>query len=88
MNTKSSNKHFVYILECSDKTYYVGYTANIKKRIETHNKGKASKYTRSRLPVKLLYLEECAGKSEGLKRELQIKNWNRSKKEKIVNGLM
>lgn len=78
------NNHFVYILECSDKTYYTGYTINIDRRIEEHLKGKASKYTRGRLPVKLVYFEKLDSRSLGLKREIEIKELTRKQKEMLV----
>ncbi|NSJ92965.1 GIY-YIG nuclease family protein, partial [Coprococcus sp. MSK.21.13] len=46
---------YVYILQCNDNTLYTGWTNNLEKRIDTHSKGKASKYTRARLPIKLVY---------------------------------
>lgn len=76
---------FVYILQCSDNSFYTGYTNNIDKRLQAHNAGKASKYTRTRLPVKLIYVEELATKSEALKREKQIKSFPRLKKEQLLH---
>ena len=66
--------HYVYIVECSDGTLYTGYTNNLDKRIKTHNAGKGAKYTRCRIPVKLLYYEEYADKSKAMSREWFIKN--------------
>ncbi|OPJ56732.1 GIY-YIG nuclease family protein [Alkalithermobacter paradoxus] len=76
--------NYVYILECNDKTLYTGYTNNLERRIDTHNKGKGAKYTRYRLPVKLLYFETFSTKSEALKREYQIKKMTRKQKENII----
>lgn len=73
--------YFVYILECSDTTLYTGYTDNVEKRLKTHNEWKWAKYTRGRLPVKLLYQEEFETKSDALKREITIKKM--TKKQKI-----
>ena len=64
---------YVYILECADKTLYTGWTIDINNRIKVHNEGKASKYTRARLPVKLVYLETYDNKIDAQKREWQIK---------------
>ena len=50
-------KHYIYILECSDKTLYTGYTNNLENRLKAHNEGKGAKYTKSRLPVKMVYYE-------------------------------
>lgn len=77
---------FVYIVECSDLSYYVGISNNVTKRIKTHNLGKGSKYTRGRLPVKLLFTEKHSNKSEAGKREIQLKSWSRKKKEMLMSG--
>ncbi len=80
-----SKTNFVYILECSDKTLYTGYTVDIKKRIENHNSEKnGAKYTRVRQPVTLIYVEEFETKSEALKREHEIKKLSRSKKLELI----
>jgi putative endonuclease len=75
---------FVYILECCDGTLYTGYADDVNKRLSKHNQGIASKYTRSRLPVKLVYVEEAESKSSALKRELAIKKMNRLQKLKLI----
>ena len=68
-------KHYVYILLCSDDTLYTGYTNDLEKRIAQHNEGKeGAKYTRSRRPCKLVYHEEFDNKTEALKREYYIKH--------------
>ncbi len=77
---------FVYILQCQDGTYYTGYTNDINKRLQVHNEGKASKYTRTRLPVKIVYVEEFATKSEAMRKEIEIKNLPRLKKEHLVQA--
>lgn len=74
--------YYVYILKCKDKTLYTGSTNDIEKRLEVHNTGKGAKYTRGRLPVKLLYNESFATKGEALKREMAIKRLTR--KEKLL----
>lgn len=73
--------HFVYIVKCSDDTYYTGYTTDIEQRIQTHNAGKGAKYTKSRRPVSLVYQEAFATKSEALQREYAIKQLSRKEKE-------
>ncbi|MFH1394781.1 MAG: GIY-YIG nuclease family protein [Candidatus Omnitrophota bacterium] len=75
---------YVYILECRDKTLYVGVTKNLTERLERHNKGKASKYTRGRTPVKMIHTEEYSDKTSALKREHELKGWSRSKKLSLV----
>ncbi len=79
--------NYVYILECVDGTLYTGYTNNLDKRIKVHNKGKGAKYTRARLPVKLVYYEELTTKSQALKREYAIKSMNRQDKIKLINSI-
>ncbi len=76
--------HSIYILECSDSTYYTGYTNNLEKRISVHNNWKWAKYTRWRLPVKLIYSESFEDESLARKREYAIKKLNREQKEALV----
>lgn len=77
---------FVYILKCRDLTYYIGISNNVEKRIEIHNSGKGAKYTRSRLPVVLLFQEKYSNKSEATKRELQLKKLSRKQKDLLIAG--
>lgn len=79
--------HIVYILECADRTFYCGYTIDLKKRLAFHNKGKASKYTRARLPVKMIYSKKCPNKSAALKLEYKIKQLKRKEKEELIARL-
>lgn len=79
--------NYVYILECIDGTLYTGYTNNLDRRVRVHNAGKGAKYTRGRLPVKLVYYEEIITKSEALKREYAIKSMKRQDKIKLVNNI-
>jgi len=76
--------YYVYILECADNTLYAGYTNDLDNRIKVHNQGKGAKYTRVRLPVKLVYSEIRDNKSDALKREYQIKQMTRKQKEKLI----
>lgn len=66
-------KAFMYVLECSDKTLYTGYTTDVNKRLKTHNSGKGAKYTKARLPVKLLYVEAFNSKQEAMSAEALFK---------------
>jgi putative endonuclease len=76
---------YVYLVECSDGTYYCGCTQNLSTRLNEHNhSGTGAKYTRSRRPVKLVYSEEVASKSLALKREFEIKSLSRSQKEELT----
>jgi predicted GIY-YIG superfamily endonuclease len=77
---------FVYILKCSDCSYYVGHTSNIETRLKAHNCGKGAKHTAIRLPVTLIYHEPAKSKAVAMKREQQIKHWSKSKKEALVSG--
>ncbi len=77
-------KHYAYILECGDGTYYTGYTTDPEKRVKTHNAGKGGKYTRARLPVKLVHLEEFETKNEAMSREWAIKQLTRAEKKKLI----
>ncbi len=75
---------YVYILECADKTLYTGWTVDLDNRIKVHNKGKASKYTRARLPVKLVYVETYDNKIDAQRREWQIKQLTRKEKLRLL----
>lgn len=78
-------QHFVYILECGDKTLYIGYTNDVEKRVLAHNTLKTgAKYTRARRPVKLKYLEKFDTKSLALKREALLKKMTRKQKLDII----
>lgn len=81
-------KYFVYILECSDGTYYCGYTQDLDRRVDSHNKSKTgAKYTRSRRPIKLVYSETLPSKSTALKREFEIKRLQRDKKIQLIHNI-
>lgn len=77
---------YTYIVECSDGTYYTGWTNDIKKRILIHNAKKGAKYTRSRTPVRLVYLEEAETKQRAMSREARIKQMSRQEKEQLVKN--
>ena len=76
--------YYVYILKCVDGSFYCGYTNNVEKRFEKHKSGKGAKYTRSRLPLEIVYIEEFETKSDALKRECRIKAMSRVQKERLV----
>ena len=77
--------HYIYILECSDKTLYIGYTNNLEKRVSQHNLSKkGAHYTKLRRPVILKYSETFVTKNEALKREAEIKSWKRNKKLALI----
>ncbi len=82
---ESETKHnYTYILECADKTLYTGWTNNLEQRIANHNAGKGAKYTRGRLPVRLVYAEAFATKQEACKREASIKKMSREEKLALI----
>lgn len=74
---------YCYILECSDGTYYTGWTTDPERRLAQHNKGTGARYTKTRRPVKLVYLEEQTDKITALKRERAIKALPRKKKMEL-----
>ncbi|MBI3166929.1 MAG: GIY-YIG nuclease family protein [Chloroflexi bacterium] len=76
---------FCYILECSDGTYYTGWTTDPERRVAQHNKGVGARYTKTRRPVKLVYLEEQTDKIAALKRERAIKALPRKKKMELFS---
>lgn len=78
-------KHYAYIVECADGSYYCGYTNNLEKRIATHNSGKGAKYTRARLPVTLVYHEEFDFKEEAMSREWHLKQLSHDQKKKLIS---
>ena len=79
-------KAWVYILECSDGSYYTGLSRDPETRLAHHQLGRASKYTRTRLPVKMIYLQECPTLKEAYHSERRIKQLPRKKKEALVRG--
>jgi predicted GIY-YIG superfamily endonuclease len=78
------SRWLVYIPHCSDGSLYTGITNDLPKRLKAHAAGRASKYTRSRLPVRLAYSEPQKSKSAALKREAAIKGLRRAEKDKLV----
>ena len=76
--------YYVYILECSDGTFYTGYTPDIKRRVKLHNDGKGAKYTKDRKPVKLVWCKEYKYFKKAFLEEKRIKGLTRVQKEKLV----
>lgn len=77
---------FVYILECADGTLYTGITDDIPKRLAAHDLGRGAKYTRGRGPVKLVYRESCADRSQALRREAAVKRSTRERKLQLIRS--
>lgn len=75
---------FLYILQCKDGSLYTGITKNLDRRFKMHNAGKASRYTSSRRPVKMLYHEPCQSRTDALVRECAVKAFPRKKKEELI----
>jgi len=75
---------YCYIVECADGTYYTGWAIDPQKRVAMHNKGRGAKYTRTRLPVKLIYFEEQPDRKTAMKREIAIKKMGREGKVKLL----
>jgi putative endonuclease len=76
--------HHVYLVECSDGTYYTGYTTDVERRVAEHNDGTGAKYTRGRCPVTLVHVESFDTQSEAMQREYAIKQLRRGEKEALV----
>ena len=77
--------NYTYIVECSDGTFYTGWTNDLDRRIAAHNSGKGAKYTKTRRPVTLVYYEMFEAKEEAMRREYEIKQYSRRQKEDDEN---
>jgi len=77
---------FAYLLKCSDGSYYAGHTDGMEKRLWQHQTGEGSQYTRSRLPVELVWFQEFTTRDEAKAAELRLKGWNRAKKAALIEG--
>jgi predicted GIY-YIG superfamily endonuclease len=79
---------FTYILRCSDRSYYVGHTDELERRLTNHETGATPGYTATRRPVKLVWFQEFPTREEAKAAEAQIKKWSRKKKEALIEGRM
>ena len=79
------HKAYMYVLECRDGSYYTGYTTDVRRRLAVHNSGKGAKYTRARLPVKLIYAQGFSSKAEAMSAEALLKRKKRSQKEQFLS---
>ncbi len=86
MFQKPKQPWHVYILRCSDGSLYTGITSDLHRRLQQHQSGKASRYTRSRLPVQLIYHEPAKNRSTALKREAALKALSRQQKESLIRS--
>ena len=80
-----NKKAYTYILSCADGSLYTGWTNDLSKRVKTHNAGRGARYTRSRLPVRLVYFETFATQHEAMSREAQIKQLTRAQKLALID---
>ena len=78
--------NYTYLLECADGTLYCGWTNDLSRRLEAHSRGTGSRYTRSRLPVRLVYHECFETRSEAMRREAAIKRLSREEKRALISG--
>jgi len=76
--------NYIYIVKCSDGTYYTGWTTNPKRRVKEHNAGRGAHYTRHRRPVELVYTEEHPDRSAAMSREYKIKKLTHAQKEGLA----
>jgi putative endonuclease len=80
------SKGYMYILECSDGSYYTGSTRNLEMRLAQHQAGEGANHTQKRLPVKLVYYEVFGRIDEAFYREKQVQRWSRKKKEALIEN--
>lgn len=83
---KTTDDWSLYILRCRDGSFYTGITNNLERRLKMHQDGKASRYTRTRGPVEMLYSETCGDRSSALIRECEVKEWPKKKKISLISG--
>jgi len=81
------SRWFVYILRCSDGTFYTGSTSDPYRRLSQHEQGTGAKYTRGRSPLEMIYCQPCESKSDALKKEYAIKQLSRPEKEALIQSL-
>jgi len=81
---KRRDKYFVYIVECSDGTYYTGYTKNLERRLKEHHNSRGAKYLRGKIPIKLVYVKEYRYYKNAVRAERRIKKLRCWQKEKII----
>ena len=86
LNRHEIHMNYAYLVRCSDNSLYAGWTNDIEKRIRAHNDGTGAKYTKSRRPVTLAYLEAFETKSEAMKREAALKKLTHQQKEELAAG--
>lgn len=85
MQDESDGGHYMYVLECVDGTLYTGYTVDVERRVAAHNAGRGAKYTRSRLPVRLVATAVFATKNEAMRAEYRFKRLSRAEKIRLLD---
>lgn len=86
IETPEGKANYTYILQCCDDTLYTGWTNNLVNRLKVHNAGRGGKYTRLRIPVRLVHYEVSDSKSRAMSLEARIKNLSRGEKELLISG--
>ncbi|OGY89432.1 MAG: hypothetical protein A2927_03080 [Candidatus Komeilibacteria bacterium RIFCSPLOWO2_01_FULL_45_10] len=76
--------YFVYLLRCGDNELYIGFTRDLKKRVQDHKSGNGCQFTKNKLPIELVYYETYTDFYQAKSRENQIKGWGREKKENLI----
>ncbi|MBV0902091.1 GIY-YIG nuclease family protein [Haloarcula salina] len=84
--TTTRSPHYVYVLRCSDGTFYTGYTTDVERRVREHDAGEGAKYTRGRTPVELVHVESFESRSAAMSREYEVKQRTRAGKERLVES--
>ncbi|WP_336336350.1 GIY-YIG nuclease family protein [Haloarcula brevis] len=84
--TTARSPYHVYVLRCSDNTFYTGYTTDVERRVREHDAGDGAKYTRGRTPVDLVHVESFDSQSAAMSREYEIKQYTRAAKERLVES--
>lgn len=89
MNKTPASRHgyYTYILECADGTYYCGWTTDPARRLSEHNSGIGSRYTRTRRPVRMVYLKSLPSRNEAMRMEAMIKKTPRQKKAELIRSV-
>ena len=77
---------FMYVLHCADGSFYVGSTWDLERRLWQHNHGEGAAYTRRRMPVRLVYFEDCDRIEDAFAREKQVQGWGRQKRIALIEG--
>ena len=80
------SENFVYIVQCADGSFYTGWTTDPERRLREHNAGRGSRYTRTRRPLKLAYLEPQPDRSTAMRRERRIKTYTRDQKQALIDS--